>query len=199
MSPDDPTKAPPEPSSAVHVVTPVRSAGWWSLTKLGPIIAALIIGGATITASLINRSGRNNNATTTTSTTEVLPTSTRPVSSTSSIPVAFSTPPLTAPPQVIIVQVPASTLPGAPPQSVIVTVTVFVTIPATTTKPGARVGSTRPTTADATPAPDPSTTINQDIPTTLEGGVPSSLIPNSSLPSSSTAVSSTSTSTTSIP
>jgi hypothetical protein len=119
MPSDDQKDASPESSSAVHVVTPVRSAGWWSLTKLGPIIAAVIIGAATITSALINRSTRNNNNSTSSSRSEPVSTSFGVSDQLETTVVAETVPgpttvPPTAPPQVIIVQVPASSWSPAP-------------------------------------------------------------------------------------
>lgn len=134
----------------------------WSLSKLAPIIGAIIIGAATITAALISTRGRTSKS----PSTQVVVTE----AAATEVAVVESTGPVTTvAPQVIIVQVPGTspsgppTIPGpVPTVTVIVTVTVPTPIEPTTTR---AAGVAAPTTvvgeviATATPGANALTTL----------------------------------------
>jgi hypothetical protein len=167
-------------------------AGRISLTKWGPIIAAGIIGIASVTgsviASLINRSNRSVDTTVPVDTSA--PSTTTSATSTAPAGQASSTP-STLPPQVIIVQVPGSTIVGTP-NTVIVTVTVLV--PAPTAQPNTRPTTTKGIPTDSTTSTSSTTAPPASVVTASSTGpsTPTSGAPASSSVGSTTSLSPTS-------
>jgi hypothetical protein len=163
----------------------------WSLSKMAPIIGALITAAAILGSSIINaRSSKSSDTTvpvgavSTSTTTSLVSSSNQPVETGPDASVT------TAPAQVIIVQVPASTQQGqvVPPASIVVTVTVLTPIGPPTTVPGV---STVPVTGSTAVA-------SSTVPASTTGSPTSTTITSVSNPATTAATTSNSTTTSSV-
>jgi hypothetical protein len=180
----------------VEPVPTVRGDHHWESSKwikLAPIIGAVIIGGATITAAIISTRGRGKSTPVTVPSSvlvaiESVSSTVVGASPTTALPLATApqTTPAdttTAPPRVIVVQVPGSPLPvPSTPPGPVRTVTVYVTVPASSFE-----------TTTTAPAPE---TVVEAVTTvavsTSVATVATSSVPSTSLPANATTTTHTS-------